>query len=134
MRPTVAETEFSTWAGTVMRIPIALLATLASFILASCFEGSPGPQGDKGSKGERGDKGDIGAAGVAGPMGPPGPSASRSLRPVRMSGCPDARCVIACNDEEELVSATCLGGEIGVAGLRVTCSNTQGVMALCVRR
>ena len=43
-----------------MRISIALLAVLASFTLAGCFEGSPGPQGDKGSKGERGDKGDIG--------------------------------------------------------------------------
>ena len=34
-----------------MRISIALLAVLASFTLAGCFEGSPGPQGDKGSKG-----------------------------------------------------------------------------------
>ena len=51
-----------------------------------------------------------------------------------MNGCPDDRCEIACRAEEELVSATCLGGQISLAGLRVTCSNTQGVMALCVRR
>jgi hypothetical protein len=51
-----------------------------------------------------------------------------------MSRCPDDKCEISCNAEEELVSATCIGGQISMAGIRITCTNTQGVMALCVRR
>ena len=51
-----------------------------------------------------------------------------------MSGCPDDKCEIPCNPEDELVSATCIGGQISIAGIRITCSNTQGVMALSVRR
>jgi len=114
-----------------MRRSITLVAILASFTLAGCFEGPVGAQGEKG---DRGDKGEAGRPGVAGPAGPAGPLASQALRPVHMSACPDDRCEISCREEEELVSATCLGGQISLAGLRVTCSNTQGVMALCVRR
>ena len=114
-----------------MRLSFTLVALLLSFTLAGCFEGRPGAQGEKGDQGEAGRPG---VTGPAGPAGPAGPLASQALRPVHMSGCPDDRCEIACYAEEELVSATCLGGQISLAGLRVTCSNTQGVMALCVRR
>jgi hypothetical protein len=114
-----------------MRLSFTLVAILLCVTLAGCFEG---PVGAKGEKGDLGEKGETGRPGVAGPAGPAGPLASQALRPVHMSGCPDDRCEIACHAEEELVSATCLGGQISLAGLRVTCSNAQGVMALCVRR
>jgi hypothetical protein len=114
-----------------MRMPFACIAILAALTLAGCLEG---PSGAKGDKGDRGEQGAVGPAGPVGSAGPAGPLASQSLRPVRMSGCPEDRCEMSCNAQEELVSATCLGGQIGIDGIRVTCSNTQGAIALCVRR
>ena len=114
-----------------MRTSFACIAILASVTLAGCLEGAPGAKGDKG---DRGEQGAAGQAGPVGPAGPAGPMASQSLRPIRMSSCPDDRCEMSCTAQEELVSATCLGGQIGIDGIRVICSNTQGAMALCVRR
>ena len=114
-----------------MRMLFACGAILASVTLAGCFEGATGPKGEKGDEGA---PGIAGPAGPIGPAGPAGPLASQSLRPIRMASCPNDRCELSCNPQEELVSATCLGGQIGMDGLRVTCSNTQGAIALCVRR
>ena len=116
-----------------MRIWVAVVCIVTSFALAGCDQG---PKGPKGSTGETGAKGDIGEAGRSGATGDTGrQGTSQSLRPIRMNKCPDDRCQMSCDADEELVSATCVGGQLDINGNSVTCGGTQGVaMALCLRR
>lgn len=114
-----------------MRIWVAVVCVLTSFALAGC--GEPGPKGSAGEKGAKGDIGEAGRSGATGDAGRQG--TSQSLRPIRVNKCPDDRCQISCDASEELVSATCVGGQLDINGNSVTCSGTQGVaMVLCLRR
>jgi hypothetical protein len=124
-----------------MRLSIAVVALIAAFSLAGCFDGPqgpPGPQGAAGPAGPPGAKGDAGPIGQtgsrgqpgeAGPIGPPGPpgspgpagpagsagsnagAAPSGLHAVTIEACGKS-CEIACEAGQQLVSVTCPGGTI----------------------
>ena len=81
-----------------MRVAIALIACVAAFTLAGCFEG---PKGDKGDKGDTGMTGPAGPAGPVGPAGVPGsPGKNFSILTNPANGtCP--------NPDEVIVSGYC---------------------------
>jgi hypothetical protein len=137
-----------------MRVSIAIIAVVAAFTLAGCFEGPqgpagpPGPPGQQGPQGEQGPPGPPGPtgqvgppgpAGAVGPAGPPGPSGATALHPVRQENCPAGNCVLTCSAGDILVSVTCPGGTMTY----VTTGNTESVtcaaptgpaLALCLRQ
>jgi len=139
-----------------MRTSIAVVALLAAFSLAGCFEGPQGPsgpQGVAGPQGPQGQKGDVGPPGPAGrdglpgPAGPPGPAGSpgppgssgpagprglsgaAGLRALSREGC-GGKCELACGAGEKLVSVTCPGGTISIRrsadAETASCSNASG--------
>jgi hypothetical protein len=136
-----------------MRVSIAVVAVLAAFSLAGCFEGPQGPAGPQGAAGPPGPQGETGAAGPVGPTGatgPPGPAGvvgpagpsglggSLGLRAITQETCGKA-CELACGPGEKLVSVTCPGGLISVGKAvdpeTATCSNSSGpALALCIKR
>jgi hypothetical protein len=145
-----------------MRVSIAVVAVLAAFSLAGCFEGPQGPAGPQGAAGPPGPQGETGAvgpvgptgatgppgpAGVVGPPGPPGPAGpaepsglggSLGLRAITQETCGKA-CELACGPGEKLVSVTCPGGLIRIGKAvdpeTATCSNSSGpALALCIKR
>jgi hypothetical protein len=117
-----------------MRLSLAVVALVAAFSLAGCFEGPqgpPGPQGAAGPQGAQGAKGDTGPAGAAGATG---------LHALRQDTCGSANaCDLTCGAGEKLVSVTCPGGAITInktaEGEGASCSNTPGpALALCLRQ
>jgi len=104
----------------VMRVPALVVAIVLSTWLAGCGQQSPpgerGPAGAQGAKGDPGPPGPIGKTGpqgpqgpqgLAGPLGPPGlPGQGTSIR-VERSECYSPECVIACREDEVLLTAYC---------------------------
>jgi hypothetical protein len=105
-----------------MRVMRSLAAIALALCLIACTEGSPGPKGDAGAQGVPGPKGDTGPAGPAGvagppgpqgPQGPPGPQGSAGAAgvgaPIRVvrANCDAASCIVACNQDEILLTAYC---------------------------
>lgn len=144
-----------------MRLSLAVVALIAAFSLAGCFEGPqgpagpqgppgpagpPGPKGDTGpvgqtgSRGPPGEQGPIGPPGPAGQQGPPGPSGlagGGGLHRVIRESC-GKECELSCSLGEQLVSVTCPGGviHIGTAGVTpaATCTGSSGpALALCMK-
>ncbi len=129
-----------------MRASIAVVALIAAFALAGCFEGPqgpagpagpPGPQGQTGAAGPAGSPGPAGLpgpVGAQGPAGPPGPAGSTGLHPLRQDVCSNDTCQFICSAGETLVSVTCPGAAIIMNNGGATCSNTPGpALALCMR-
>jgi hypothetical protein len=129
----------------------SLITALAlSLLLAGCGpSGPPGPKGDKGDQGiagpkgdkgdpgvagAKGDKGDPGVAGAKGDRGDKGDAATTSIRVLQASNCTTG-CTLACDDNETLISATCINGQVTSAGpTRMECSTPNGAMATCMRK
>jgi hypothetical protein len=84
-----------------MRVAIALIACVAAFTLAGCFEG---PKGDKGDKGDTGATGLAGAAGAAGPAGPAGVPGSPGKNFSILINPPNGTCP---DPDEVIVSGYC---------------------------
>jgi Collagen triple helix repeat (20 copies) len=122
-----------------MRALLTLVAVVAAFTLAGCFEGPqgpPGPQGDAGPAGPQGAKGDTGPIGPPGPPGAPGTS---GLHALRQGGCgQSSNCDLTCSPGERLISVTCPGGTIAItrnADIEAaTCTGATGpALALCMK-
>jgi hypothetical protein len=105
--------------------------------------GTKGDTGDAGQKGDAGQRGDVGQRGEKGDKGERGDRGERgvgvSIRVQRLASpnCGgDAACTLQCTDEEELISASCIGGGmLDVRAKDATCSsNTTGLIIACVRR
>jgi hypothetical protein len=133
-----------------MRAAVAVVALVAAFSLAGCFEGPQGPAGPAGPAGPVGEKGPAGPAGppgpagIAGPPGPagaagqPGKAGSANVHVLSQNACPGDTCEFACEPGETLASVTCPGGTIlinkSATQEAASCSNTKGpALALCVR-
>jgi hypothetical protein len=143
-----------------MRLSVAMVALLAAFSLAGCFEGPQGPQGPSGPPGPQGlqgapgpagpagppgppgasgNSGGVGPAGPAGPAGPPGPAAPVGLHAVSAPACGTTKCELICYAGEKLVSVTCPGGSIHIsqdaASEMATCIGASGpALALCMHQ
>ncbi|WP_296511736.1 hypothetical protein [Rhodopseudomonas sp.] len=98
-----------------MRLPTLMILLTATVALAGCNEGSgtPGPKGEPG---------------IAGPPGPPGKDGvgGTSLRSVTSNSCSANGCPTACEADETLVSAICMGS--ASAKFSDTLSVDNGVM------
>jgi hypothetical protein len=111
-----------------MRASMAVVAALAAFALAGCFDGPQGPPGPPGD------------AGPAGPAGPPGPMGSSGLHALRQNACGQtSNCDLTCSPGERLVSVTCPGGAITItknADIEAAaCTNANGpALALCMKQ
>jgi Collagen triple helix repeat (20 copies) len=122
-----------------MRAFMAVVAVLAAFTLAGCFEGPQGPAGPQGDAGPAGPPGVKGDAGPTGPAGPPGPMGSSGLHALRQNACGQSKdCDLTCSPGERLVSVTCPGGSITItkdADIEAAaCSNASGpALALCMK-
>ena len=88
--------------------------------------GPEGPKGDAGVAGPAGPKGDRGLEGPQGPKGDPGAPAQASFRVV--TG--DSGGVVACSDNEVLVSLICANG----SPVGAKCSASGQATGLCVRK
>ncbi len=137
-----------------MRVSIAIIAVVAAFTLAGCFEGPQGPAGPPGAAGQQGPQGEQGPpgppgptgqvgppgpAGAVGPAGPPGPSGATAIHPVRQENCPAGNCVLTCSAGDTMVSVTCPGGTITFLATgnteTATCAEPKGpALALCLRQ
>jgi hypothetical protein len=125
--------------GFSMRASLTIVALIAAFTLAGCFDGPQGPagpQGDAGPPGPQGVKGDTGPIGPAGQPGAPGTS---GLHALRQEGCGQgSNCDLTCSPGEKLISVTCPGGTIAItrnADIEAaTCSSATGpALALCMK-
>jgi hypothetical protein len=147
-----------------MRLSIAVVVLVTSFVLAGCFEGPQGPQGPAGSTGPAGPQGQgaPGPAGIAGPPGPPGPpgpdgagggvgpagppgppgpagpAGATSLHALSAPACA-TKCELICSPGEKLVSVTCPGGTIHIEEIAdsnsASCISAVGpALALCMRQ
>jgi Collagen triple helix repeat (20 copies) len=127
-----------------MRLPIAVVALIAAFTLAGCFEGPQGPPGPAGAVGPQGPQGQQGSIGPNGPVGPPGPAGAAGpagppgvagFHVLRQNACSGNTCQLICGPDETLVSVTCPGATIIMSSESATCSNTPGpALALCVKQ
>ena len=100
--------------------------------------GPAGPKGDRGPEGPQGPKGDAGTQGVAGPAGPKGDRGPEG--PKGDAGAPaqasfrvvtgDNGGVVACSDNEVLVSLICANG----SPVGAKCSASGQATGLCVRK
>ena len=118
----------------------ALILALLSLVLAGCEQGSPGPQGQPGAQGPKGDEGQQG------PAGPPGPKGDAGLQgPASLPGpkgdaehggaAPVLRVVVgerivACGEDETLVSVVCSSGAPDGAG----CPAATQTTGLCMHK
>ena len=122
-----------------MRASLAIVAVVAAFTLAGCFEGAQGPAGPQGDAGPQGPQGAKGETGPIGPAGPPGAPGSSGLHALRQQGCGQAsNCDLTCSPGEKLISVTCPGGTIAITrngGIEAaTCSSATGpALALCMK-
>jgi hypothetical protein len=121
-----------------MRILTAMIALVATFALAGCFEGPQGPAGPQGDAGPQGSPGVKGDAGPVGPAGPPGPTGATGLHPLRQVCSAGSNCDLTCDPGEKLISATCPGGTVAItrnADIEsASCSNSPGpALALCMK-
>ena len=99
-----------------------------------------GKKGEKGEKGEKregregrgekkGEKGDIGPPGAPGPRGEPGVAAKFNVRQVQNACARGRPCQAQCDDEETLISASCLGPGTGRLTARgIECSQSSAVV------
>ena len=123
-----------------MRASLAVVAVVAAFALAGCFEGPAGPAGPPGDTGPQGPAGVKGDTGLAGPAGPPGPMGSTGLHPLHKEGCGQgSNCDFTCGPGERLVSVTCPGGTIAITRNAdidsATCTSATGpALALCMKQ
>ena len=121
-----------------MRASLAIVALVAAFVLAGCFEGAQGPAGPQGDAGPQGPQGVKGETGPIGPAGPPGAPGTSGLHALRQSGCGQAsNCDLTCSPGEKLISVTCPGGTIAISKNAdieaATCSSATGpALALCM--
>jgi hypothetical protein len=96
---------------------------LGSVLLVTSCSG----QAPQAEKGERGEKGDPGPPGAPGPRGEPGAAAKFNVRPVQNACARGRPCQAQCDDEETLISASCLGPGTGRLTARgIECSSTTG--------
>ena len=103
-------------------------ALLGGVLLVTSCSGQA-PQGEKGEKGERGEKGDSGPPGAPGPSGEPGAAAKFNVRPVQNACARGRPCQAQCDDEETLISASCLGPGTGRLTARgIECSQSSAVV------
>ena len=122
-----------------MRASLAIVALVAAFALAGCFEGAQGPAGPQGDAGPQGPQGVKGETGPIGPAGPPGASGTSGLHALRQPGCGQAsNCDLTCSPGEKLISVTCPGGTIAISKNAdieaATCSSATGpALALCMK-
>ena len=123
-----------------MRASLAIVALIAAFTLAGCFDGPQGPPGPQGDAGPQGPQGVKGETGPIGPSGPPGAAGSSGLHALRQDGCGQgSNCDLTCSPGEKLISATCPGGTVAIthnADIEsATCSNSPGpALALCMKQ
>jgi Collagen triple helix repeat (20 copies) len=123
-----------------MRVAMTVVAVLAAFALAGCFEGPQGPPGSQGDTGPQGPPGVKGDAGPPGPTGPAGPMGSSGLHALRQTACGQtSNCDLTCSPGERLVSVTCPGGSVTItknADIEAAaCSNANGpAIALCMKQ
>ena len=122
-----------------MRASMALIALVAAFSLAGCFEGPQGPAGAQGDTGPQGLPGVKGEVGPQGPAGPPGPAGSTGLHALRQDACAaEHNCDLTCSPGEKLISVTCPGGTVQISRIAdieaASCSNSPGpALALCMK-
>lgn len=122
-----------------MRTSLAIVALVAAFVLAGCFEGAQGPAGPQGDAGPQGPQGVKGETGPIGPAGPPGASGTSGLHALRQPRCGQAsNCDLTCSPGEKLISVTCPGGTIAISKNAdieaATCSSASGpALALCMK-
>jgi hypothetical protein len=122
-----------------MRISITVVALVAAFALAGCFEGAQGPPGPQGDAGPQGPQGAKGETGPIGPPGAPGAPGSSGLHALRQGGCgQSSNCDFTCSPGEKLISVTCPGGAIAITRNgdieSATCSSATGpALALCMK-
>jgi hypothetical protein len=125
--------------GFFMRAAMAIVALVAAFSLAACFDGPQGPAGPQGDAGPQGPPGVKGEAGPIGPAGPAGPAGSTGLHALREGACANGNnCDLTCSPGEKLISVTCPGGAIQISKTAdieaATCSNSPGpALALCMK-
>jgi hypothetical protein len=125
--------------GISVRASLTIIALVAAFALAGCFDGpqgTPGPKGDAGPQGPQGVKGETGPIG---PAGAPGAAGSSGLHALRQEGCgQSSNCDFTCSPGEKLISVTCPGGTIAITRNgdieSATCSSATGpALALCMK-
>jgi hypothetical protein len=125
--------------GTSVRASLTIVALIAAFMLAGCFDGPQGPAGPQGDAGPQGPQGVKGETGPIGPSGPPGAAGSSGLHALRQPGCGQSgNCDLACSPGEKLISVTCPGGTIAISRNAdieaATCSSATGpALALCMK-
>jgi hypothetical protein len=122
----------------IMRATSIAIVCVLALGLAGCLQGEKGdrgPQGVPGMKGDKGAKGDKGDKGEKGDKGDPGFAGIRVIRIEGSGACgPAGTCNVNCNDNEQLMSVTCMGGEMTPFPNGAQCSNSHGVIAACMRR
>jgi len=122
-----------------VRASLAIVALIAAFTLAGCFDGPQGPPGPQGDAGPQGPQGVKGETGPIGPSGAPGAPGSSGLHALRQEGCgQNSNCDLSCSPGEKLISVTCPGGTIAItrnADIEAaTCSSATGpALALCMK-
>ena len=121
-----------------MRVTMALVALVAAFSLAGCFEGPQGPAGPPGADGAQGPPGDKGDAGPPGQAGPPGPVGATGLHALHQDCAAGSNCDLTCSPGEKMISATCPGGTLQITRNAdidsASCSNSPGpALALCMK-
>ena len=111
-----------------MRVALETVV-LASLLLAACSgpqgsQGPAGPPGESGVAGPAGPMGPKGDQGPPGPMGPPGPAGTAGFRSV------SGEKMVACNENEVLVSVVCSAGAPDGPG----CPAATTTTGLCMRK
>ena len=125
--------------GIFLRTSLAIVAVVAAFTLAGCFEGAQGPAGPQGDAGPQGPQGAKGRLGRSVLQVPPGASGTSGLHALRQPGCGQAsNCDLTCSPGEKLISVTCPGGTIAISKNpdieAATCSSATGpALALCMK-
>jgi len=115
------------WGVALMRGFIALGLLGSMLLVTNCSDHVP-----KAEKGEKGEPGPPGPSGPPGPKGEPGAAAKLNVRPVQNACARGRPCQAQCDDDETLISASCLAPGTGRLTTRgIECSST-GVQATAV--